>query len=446
MPAIAVPAFALTWWLACYLLGRDLRRPVLWRAAVALLTYASAVAAWTVTPGGTAAKVLLCLPALAWAGAALGLLPDDLPERRQVDRGWLAVSAVFVVVIAALPGAGRLVALAPLVGGLVLVWRSRDTVRPRALAAAVTAAAALYGLGLLVLLLGIDLGSPDLVLAAVGLDLLLLGFLAAVADAVDTGERLLPDLRRSVVGALAATLVVAGPVALTMLAAPARPIVVVLQYLLLAVVMTVFALTGPVRRGLDRVAFLHDERLRADRAALLTLADALPRRRERHSLIALSEQEFIRLTRRALDDYGDLARLLRSPLIDLPAVDRRLTGRVVDQPLARAVELQAVLRGGVARLKPSGLPGTGEQWRHYNALYYLCVLGLRPYERRLRTEGLDRDARQVLEWMRRYVPRRMLREWQTEAAQLVAAELWRELVSTDPRWLTRATANATRSS
>ncbi|BFU42682.1 hypothetical protein KRMM14A1004_09190 [Krasilnikovia sp. MM14-A1004] len=446
MPAIAVPAFALTWWLACYLLGRDPRRPVLWRAAAALLTYAGAVAAWTVAPGGTAAKALLCLPALAWAGAALGLLPDDLPERRQVDRGWLAVSAVFVVVIAALPEAGRLVALAPLVGGLVLVWRSRDSVRPRALAAAVTAAATLYGLGLLVLLLGVDPGAPDLVLAAVGLDLLLLGFLAAVADAVDTGERLLPDLRRSVVGALATTLLVAGPAALTMLAVPGRPVVVVLQYLLLAVVMTVFALSGPVRRGLDRVAFLHDERLRLDRAALLLLADALPRRRERHTLIALSEQEFIRLTRRALDDYGDPGRLLRSPLIDLPTVDRRLTGRVVDQPLARAVELRAVLREGVARLKPTGLPGTGEQWRHYNALYYLCVLGLRPYERRLRTEGLDRDARQVLEWMRRYVPRRMLREWQTEAAQLVAAQLWSELVSTDPRWLTGATANATRSS
>ena len=36
MPAIAVPAFALTWWLACYLVGRDPGRTVLWRAAGAL--------------------------------------------------------------------------------------------------------------------------------------------------------------------------------------------------------------------------------------------------------------------------------------------------------------------------------------------------------------------------------------------------------------------------
>ncbi|GAB1642753.1 hypothetical protein KRMM14A1259_31760 [Krasilnikovia sp. MM14-A1259] len=445
MPAVAVPAFALTWWLACYLLGRDPSRPVLWRSAAALMAYALAVAAWTVTPEGAAATVLLCVPALAWAGAALGLLPDDRPERRQVDRGWLLLSVVFLAMIVALPGAGRLVALAPLAGGLVLVWRSRDDVRPRALPAAVAAAAALYGLGLLALLLPIDLGSHELVLAAVGLDLMLLGFLAAVADAVDTGERLFPDLRRSVVGALAATLVVAGPSALTILAVPDRPVVAVLQFVLLAVVMSAFALSGPVRRGLDRVAFLHDERLRLDRAALLMLADALPRRRERHALIALSEAEFVRLTRRALDDYGDLARLLRSPLIDLPTVDRRLTGRASDQPLARAVELRAVLQDGVARLKPTGLPGTGERWRHYNALHYCCVQGLRPYERRLRTEGLDRDARQVLEWIRRYVPRRTLREWQSEGAQLVAEQLWKDLVGTDPRWLTRATANATRS-
>ena len=38
----------------------------------------------------------------------------------------------------------------------------------------------------------------------------------------------------------------------------------------------------------------------------------------------MSEDEFRRLTARALDNYGDLGRLLRSPLIDLPTVDRRL--------------------------------------------------------------------------------------------------------------------------
>jgi hypothetical protein len=443
VPAIAVPAFALTWWLACYLVGRDPGRTVLWRAAGALVSFAVAVAAWTVEPDSVVTLTLLCVPALIWAGVAVALLPDDLPERRQIDRGWLVLSAVFLITVAALPTEGKLVALAPLIGGLVLLWRFGDKIRPRMLPAAVTAAAVLYALGMVVTLVPIELGAPGLVLAAMGVDLLVLGYLVAVADAVDSGERLLPDLRRAAVSAVVGALFVGGLATLTMLAAPDDRAVTVLQFLLVAVVMTYAGLTGPARRGLDRLAFLHDDRLRLDRAALLLLAEALPRRRERHHLIALSEDEFRRLTARALDNYGDLGRLLRSPLIDLPTVDRRLTGRGAEKPLARATELRAVLQENVARLKPPGLFGTTEEWRYYNALYYCCVLGLRPYERRrLRTDGLDRDARRALDWFRRYVPRRTMRHWQREGSRMIADWLWSELVRSDPRWLTRAGALA----
>jgi hypothetical protein len=442
VPAIAVPVFALTWWLACYLVGRDPRRPVLWRAAGALVSYAIAVAAWTVHPESTVAQVLLCVPALVWAGAAVGLLPDDLPERRQIDRGWLILSAIFLITVVALPAEGRLVALAPLIGGLVLLWRFQDKVRPRLLPAAITAAALLYALGLVVVLVPIDLGAPTIVLAAMGLDLLILGYLVAVADAADAGERLLPDLRRSAVSAVVAALVVGGLSTLTMLAAPGQRVVLVMQFLLVAAVMSYAGLVGPTNRGLDRIAYLHDDRLRLDRAALMLAAEALPRRRERHHLIALDEEEFRRLTVRALDNFGDLGRLLRSPLIDLPTVDRRLTGQGAEKPLAWAIELRAVLQESVARLKPHGLFGTTEEWRHYNALHYCCVLGVWPYDRQWNSDGLDRDSRRAFEWFRRYVPRRTMRQWQREGARLVADRLWGELMRTDPRWLTRAGALA----
>jgi hypothetical protein len=441
MPAIAVPAFALTWWLAAYLIGRDVRRPVLWRAAGALAAYAVAVAAWTVDPDGAAARILLCVPALVWAGVAVGLLPDEVPDRRRLDRGALVVSAAFLAVVIVLPAAGRLVALAPLAGGLVLLWRFSDRVVPRMLPAAVTAAAALYALGLVVVLVPVDLGAPALVLAAMGVDLLVLGYLVAVADAVDAGERLLPDLRRSAVSGLAAALVTGGLATLTMLAAPGLRAVLILQFLLVAAVMSYAGLVGPARRGLDRIAFPHDDRLRLDRAALMLLAEALPRRRERHHLLTVSEAEFRRLTLRALDNFGDLGRLLRSPLIDLPTVDRRLTGQGAEKPMARAIELRAVLQESVARLKPDGLFGTTEEWRHYNALYYCCVIGIRPYDRQ-NSKGLDRDSRRAYDWFRRYVPRRTLRQWQREGATLVADRLWGELMRTDPRWLTRAGALA----
>jgi hypothetical protein len=227
-----------------------------------------------------------------------------------------------------------------------------------------------------------------------------------------------------------------------MLAAPGLRAVLVLQFLLVAAVMSYAGLVGPARRGLDRVAFPHDDRLRLDRAALTLVAEALPRRHERHRLITVSEDEFRRLTLRALDNFGDLSRLLRSPLVDLPTVDRRLTGHGAEKPLARAIELRAVLQESIARLKPDGLFGTTEEWRHYNALYYCCVLGLRPYDRQWKSEGLDRDGRRAYDWFKRYVPRRTLRQWQREGAVLVADRLWGELVRTDPRWLTRAGALA----
>jgi hypothetical protein len=434
MSAIAVPAFALTWWLACYLLGRDPARPALRRAAAALAVYGLAVATWAVDPGSTLAQVLLCVPALLWAGAAIGLLPDD---RSVLTRGWLAIAAVFLVVIVLLPETGRLLALFPLAGALVLLWRGRAEVRPALLPLAVTVVSGLYALGLIAVLSPLRLGSVELVLAAIGLDLMVLGYLVAVADAVDAGERLHPDLRRSAVAGVATTLLIGGPAALTTLAAPDNAAVTALQFVVVGFAMTVAGLPGPVRRALDRLAYLNDDRIRADRAALLLSADALPRRRERHRLLSTSEDEFARLTRRALEDFGDLARLLRSPLINLPTVDRRLTGQMAEQPLARGLELRAVLQESVARLKPDGLSGTTEEWRHYNALHFICVLGLRPYARQP-VDGLDRDARLVLDWFRRYVPPPTLRQWQDEGARRVSERLWGELMRTDPRWLTHA--------
>jgi hypothetical protein len=438
VPAIAVPAFALAWWAACYLIGRDPCRAALGRAAAALVAYACGVVAWTVAPTSAPTQILLCLPALLWAGTAVALLPRALPERRRIDIGWLVLAAVFLAVVVALPGPGRLVALAPLVGGLVLLWRFRDEVRPPVLPAAFTAIAVLYALALVVLLLPVDVGGTDLVLAAMGVDLLMLGFLAAVAGALEVGERLRPDLIRSIVAAVGATATVGTLAVVTMLAVPGRPAVALLQFALVALVMTAIGLAPRVRRVLELVALRSQERLRHDRAALLLLADALLRHRQRHRLISTDQEDFVRFTRQALDNFGNLGRLMRSPLTDLPAVDVRLSALAAEQPLARALELRAVLAESVDRLRPAGKFDTSEEWRHYSALYFCAVLGLDPYDKRPRTDGLDRDARLAVDWMRRNVARGTLRRWQAEAAAIVARRLWDELVGTDPRWLTRA--------
>ena len=443
MPALAVPAFALTWWAACYLVGRDPVRPAALRAAAALLAYAVGVALWTVDPDGTATQVLLCVPALLWAGAAVALLPASVPERRQIDLGWMLLGSLFLVMAILLPPVGRLVVLAPLLGGLFLLRRFRDQVRPPMLTAALAVAASLYGLALAALLLPVELGSSGLVVAAIGLDLLILGFLVAVSDAHEVGERLRPDLIRSATAAVVATVLVGGPVAVTMIAAGDEPVLTYLQFAVLAVVMTVTGLGGAVLRGLDRLAFRGDDRLRRNRSALLQLAEALPRHQSHRRLPATDEADFLRYARQALDNYGNLGRLMRSPLTDLPAVDRRLTGRALDQPLERATELRAVLRASVDSLRPAGPFETGDEWRHYNALHFCGVLGLNPYARKMRTDGLELEARQAVDWMRRYVPRGTLRRWHNEAADLVAARLWAELTSPDTRGVARPRGNRT---
>jgi hypothetical protein len=440
VPAIVVPAFALTLWWGGYLLGRDPGRPMLWRGAGALVAYGIALVAWSLAPASSAAETLLCLPALVWAGTATALLPREAPERWQVNRGWLFMAAVFAVATAVLPGVGKLVALAPLAGALVLLAHYRDGIRPGALPAAFAGVSALYALGLVVVLAPIDLGSPALVLSAIGLDMLLLGFLIAVADAVGAAERLVPDLRRALVPALGALLLCAGPVAVTLLAVPDNPAVTVVQFVVVGVVMFGIGAAGPVRQLVDRLAFLRDDRLRVQRLTLLRAAEALTRRDDRLRLGAIDEAEFRRLTLRALDDYRDDARLLRNPLVDLPAVDQRLHSRspgLADHPLVRVAELRSLLEEHVERLKPAGTLGTAEDWRFYNALRYGCVLGLKPYAKYPDVEGLDRDARRIVDWFRHHVPRATLRRWKTEGADMIAVRLWRDLLATRQRDLVR---------
>lgn len=423
LPAIVVPAFALAWWAACYLIGRDPARRAPQRAAAALVAYGISVVVWTVEPHSAAAQILICVPALFWAGAAIGLHP----EQRLLDRGWLIVSGVFLIVVLALPQTGRLVALAPLAGALVLLWRARGHVQPPMLPAAMVVAAVLYAVALAVIL-RMEIGFESLVLVAIGVDLLMLGFLVCVAEALELGERLRPDLLRAVTGGVAGSIVAGGLAALTVIAADDDLLVTIVQYVLVAVVMTLVGLSGSVHRGLDTVALFHDSRLRAARSGLRQLDNALPRRRQRHRLLRTGEEEFVRFTRYALDNYRDDARLLRSPLIELPAVDRHLSGRLAEEPLVRLTALRAVLGDAVDRLRPSGQFATSDAWHHYSALHFCSVLGVNPKGRRLRTDGLDREARQALSWMHQYVSREVLRRWQVEGARLVATRLRDEFV------------------
>ncbi len=457
MVAWAVVGFGLAWWLGLYLLARDPRKPVLRRAAAGLIAYAGVVACAAVRAAGESdvlaavQGVLVCVPAVAWTGVVVRLLPDG---PRWLDRAWLNGQVPLVaVVLAALVATGDAPALAggtapggaALGGGLggparvvlvVLVlgplaaavvalavrWRRLQP----ALGGGVVAVATLqFGLGAVALVFPFGWLPGWLLMAGIAADLLLLGLAVALFDAFDEGETLAADLRRSFLTAAALAVLFGSQVGLAIRLGNglSRPLAALLLGTVGAAI-TVQVLGRTISTGMDRLAFPGDAALRQNRADLRDVADALPRRAS-SPLDEMDEDEFVRATRRALAHYGDLGKLVNSPLTALPAIDARLTARgAPDQPLERATELKELLLVSIQRLKPrDGDFGTSDEWRFYNALYYSYVVGIRPYSRRARHDGLAPDANRALDWFRRQIPERTLYNWQTAAARIVATDL-----------------------
>ncbi|MBV9319595.1 MAG: hypothetical protein JO106_06740, partial [Mycobacterium sp.] len=214
-------------------------------------------------------------------------------------------------------------------------------------------------------------------------------------------------------------------VAVTRQESLAQTALTVLLFTSVAVAVAVQVLADPLAAVLDRLAFSRSPTLRADRAALRRTEAALPLR-SAHPLDEVDDDTFVRLTRRALGHYGDLSKLVASPLTALPVIDKRLAEREApDQPLERANELKALLAERIARLKPrdGGDFGTTEQWRYYNALYFPYVVGVRAYAQNATAAGLDPTARQAWQWLVTEVPQRSLHNWQNAAARLIASDL-----------------------
>jgi hypothetical protein len=264
-------------------------------------------------------------------------------------------------------------------------------------------------------------------LLAVGVILGIVDLWLARRGVLDLGETFWPDLVRSFVGSALACLVFGAPVALTMtLATGATAAMRLLLLVILALAIATQVFSEPLQRTLDRLAFRTRPRLQQARADLRVTAETLPKVNEELDVLALDETQFVHLTRRALSHYGDLPRLAASPLTRLPVIDMRLAARqTANHTLARATELKQLLWEAIRHLKPPGENGfqSTDAWRHYNALYFPYVVGLKPYSRRADDMGLDATSRQALDWLRAQVPERTLYNWQNAAARLVAQYL-----------------------
>ncbi|MBI5303951.1 MAG: hypothetical protein HY868_17585 [Chloroflexi bacterium] len=453
MLALNVLTFGFALWLGCYLLARNPAKPSLRLTSLGLVAYALGLAGDILS--GYAAGFYLArlsalfylLPAVFWSGALLYLLPEETPFRARLVHVW-NFGLVPITALVCLAGIGTnlifdfsaetarvgvgylgfaALALLTLIACLGLAIRTLRTARSRSSLGFLIAVTLFFTLSTGLLFSPFDWLPRSWVALAVGLDLELLGFAIAVLDAFGEGETLLPEMARSFAAALLATLIFGGLVALAMLANVGVSVSTVA--LLLATISTAIAMqtfSNIIETGLDRLVFARFPRLRQARDDLRVVSTALPRVRESLDPGTLAPGEFVRLTRQALSRMGDLPHLAASPLTRLPIIERRLAARGAnDNALERAAELRAILTESIAQLKPRGKDefGTSDEWRHYNALYFPYVGGLRPYSQRADHAGLKPIEKNALDWFRANVPERTLYNWQSSAAKLIAEDL-----------------------
>lgn len=202
--------------------------------------------------------------------------------------------------------------------------------RPRPAVGLAVTATLFFALANAILIIPLGLVPSWLALASTSCDVLGLGVAVALWDAFDEGHALRADMLRSFAGSVAVAVLFGGQaligLAVTRADPGARTALTVLLFTSLAIAITVQVLADPLAGLLDRLAFSKSPALRADRAALRHTGAALPLRQE-HPLDGVDDVTFARLTRRALGHYGDLTKLVASPLTALPVIDERLAAR-----------------------------------------------------------------------------------------------------------------------
>lgn len=445
---LTLPVAGMAWWLGLYVILREPRSARLNRSGAGLLAYATAASVDVLSriSGGAGALAelrwpLVLLPALFWIGALIALLPEHHPSRPTLDATWrLAIApltlALFLVGSTTGVDVGKPSGAALIVGGLVLgamlalvaiAWRSRATIHRFDRLAVPLLFTIFLGMSIGLVLLSSDLLPRSAVLLVLGIDLLGVGFGIARFDALAFGEALTPDMVRSFDAALLASLVFGGQTALVMILATGvtAPMAALLIGTVLAAI-TVTTLASPITGYLDRLAFRTSPQLRRNREDLRVAASGLPRSEPHAGLRTLDEATFSQVVRQALRHVGDLPRLASSPLIHHPAVDERLSSETAgSSPLMRATALRSLLMESIDRLKPDDGQAfaTTAAWRHYNALYFPYVAGVKPYRRQSAATSVDSTTRAALDWFRSDVPERTLYNWQNAASALVAQDL-----------------------
>ena len=395
--------YAFTLWLGTYLVARNSQKTTVKLTGWGLLAYALALA--TQILFDQFILVTLLLPALLWIGAALHLLPEENDARPILIRIWLIVSIPLAILTQLNAWFAAIIILAlVLCAGMIAKLAFHSQYKNTFALLAVIALFVTLSAGLLILPLNwIPLSWG---MALLGCDLIFLAITLTAWDAFDEGETIRAHLVRSFVS----NLYYAG--ALTLITTLFTDNITLLLILLTFAIFTQ-TFSNAIQSLLDFLTL--PRRLNDERETLRQTADALLSQLEPASV---NEEQFIRLTRRALSHLGDLPKLATNPLVNLPIIHGT-------NLLDRAHGLKSLLIQSIQKLKPQSDSkfGITDEWRYYNALYFPYVLGLKPYTRRADYDSLDEASRATLDWFQTSVPERTLHNWQNTAAKLIAEDL-----------------------
>jgi hypothetical protein len=402
--------YGFTLWLGAYLLARDSQKPTVRLTGWGLIAYALALAIWILFDQFI--LIILLAPALLWIGAALHLLPEEEKARLVLIRAWTVSSIPSAILMLVNPWFSALIILALILcAGVISRLALRSQLSQFRNTFALLAVIALFvtlSAGLLILPLNwipIPWG-----MMLLGLDLIALGVTITTWDAFDEGESIRAHFVRSFISAL----YYSGALALlASLFSDNRTL------MLLLITFGIFTQTfsSAIQSLLDTLTL--PQKTIEERKALRQTADALSRLPTLEPG-GLNEEQFVRLTRRALSNLGDLPKLATSPLVNMSVIQGK-------NHLDRAQALKSLLVQSIQKLKPQSEMrfGVTDEWRYYNALHFPYVVGLKPYTHRADYDSLDETSRAALDWFQTSVPERTLHNWQNTAAKLIAEDIRR---------------------
>jgi len=406
--------FGFTLWLGAYLLARHSQKVTVQLTGWGLLAYALALAVQIIF--NQFILIILLAPALLWIGAALHLLPEEDKARQTLIRVWAVTSVPLAILTLLNIWFAALIVLALVVcAGMIARLASRSQFKNTFAVLAVLALFVILSAGLLILpfnWIPLSWGTSLL-----GLDLIFLGVTITAWDAFDEGESIRAHLVRSFISAF----YYSG--ALALIASLFEDNLTLLIILITFGILTQ-TFSNSIQSLLDGLTL--PQKTTDERETLRQTADALPLL-STLGPASWTEEQFARLTRRALSHLGDLPKLATSPLVNLPAI-------AGTNPLDRAHALKSLLVQGIQKLKPQSDSkfGVTDEWRYYNALHFPYVLGLKPYTRRADYDSLDETTRAALDWFQTSVPERTLRNWQNTAAKLIAEEIKNRIIFPNP--------------